>query len=177
VQDLVTPINGRKPRRFISLTKYAIWLVWFGAVCVLLIRAGLASLKVEPFYMTDKFISVDEPFKFIIYYGVVAVLLIVALLVGKRGSCHTICWMAPFMVWGMLGGDVLKIPSLHISHKKDACTDCGSCKKVCPMSLDPVRSAKAGKPPFGCSNCGECVHACQQKALSFKFGVRNPQKQ
>ncbi|MCK7471386.1 MAG: hypothetical protein MZU95_11890 [Desulfomicrobium escambiense] len=169
VQDLVAPVNGRKPRRFISLMKYFIWIVWFGAIVVLLIRSG-GPFKLAPLYMTENYVSVDEPFKFITYFGVVLILLVVALLVGRRGACHTICWMAPFMVWGMLAGDAVKIPSLHIAHKQEFCTNCGECKKTCPMSLDPVRSAKAGKPPFGCINCGECVGTCGKGPCRSEFG-------
>jgi len=36
----------------------------------------------------------------IAYVAVVALFLVLSLTVGRRAGCHTICWMAPFMVIG-----------------------------------------------------------------------------
>lgn len=170
-QDLASGLNGRKPAKTADYAKYLIWAVWLGLIVLLFARCG-GIRRIDVLYMTENVISVDEPFKFIIYYSVVALLIAVAVLLGRRGACHGICWMAPFMACGMSAGWLVKAPSLHIRHKKEACTACGLCKKVCPMSLDPVASAMSRKPELECINCGECVRACRSGALSFQFGVR-----
>ena len=170
LQDLATPVNGRKPGRHAGKVKYAIWAAWLGAIIVFLVINGIKT--VDPLYMTESGISVDEPFKYIIYFGVISILLAGALAVGKRGSCHAICWMAPFMTCGMAAGSSLKVPSLHIAYDEARCAHCGACSKACPMSLDPVSSARALKVPYECINCGECVGSCRKGALSFRFSAR-----
>ena len=170
LQDLATPVNARRPGRHAGKVRFAIWAAWFGAITALLLINGISHA--DPLYMTESGISVDEPFKYAIYFGVIAILLLVALLVGKRGSCHAICWMAPFMTCGMAAGHALRVPSLHIAHDEAVCVRCGACSKACPMSLDPVASAKASKAAYECINCGECVSACRKGALSFRFSVK-----
>ncbi len=171
LQDLAAGLNGRKPGKPVDYAKYIIWAVWFGLIVFFFAKNG-GIKRVDILYMTEKGISVDEPFKFVIYYSVVAILLMAALLLGRRGACHGICWMAPFMACGMMAGMLLKSPSLHIDHKKEACTACGLCSKACPMGLDPVAAAKSRKPDLECINCGECIRACRSGALSFHFGAR-----
>lgn len=170
LQDLAAPINGRKPGRHAGKVRFAIWAGWFGAIATFLVINGIR--RVDPLYMTESGISVDEPFKYIIYFGVIFILLAVALAVGKRGSCHAICWMAPFMTCGMAAGHALHVPSLHIAHDEAVCVHCGACSKACPMSLDPVESAKSEQAPYECINCGECVGSCRKAALAFRFSAR-----
>lgn len=170
LQDLAAPINGRKPGRHAGNVRFAIWAAWFGTIAVLLAVKGIR--QADFLYMTESGISVDEPFKYVIYFGVAAILLIVALLVGRRGSCHAICWMAPFMTCGMAAGHALSVPSLHIACDEAKCIRCGACSKACPMSLDPVASAISAKVPYECINCGECVSSCKKGALSFRFSAR-----
>ena len=64
--------------------------------------------------------------------------------------------------------------------KKDRCTECLTCQKVCPhnnFSLGNDGLQFAGK----CEFCLACVHACPQKALTLKSmnpqwpGERNPE--
>lgn len=170
VQDLASPINGSRPGRHAGKVRFAIWAAWLGAITFFLSTRGI--LGIEPLYMTESGISVDEPFKYAIYYGVILMLLAVAMAVGKRGSCHAICWMAPFMTCGMAAGSAFRVPSLHIAYDGGRCVHCNTCSKACPMSLDPMESARSPKVPYECINCGECVGSCSKEALYFRFSAR-----
>lgn len=76
------------------------------------------------------------------------------------------------MTCGMAAGSALKVPSLHIAYDEARCVHCGACSRACPMSLDPVASARALKVPYECINCGECVGSCRKGALSFRSSAR-----
>lgn len=173
LQDLVCPLNKRKPARRADSVKYCIWAAWLGIIVFFLLKSW-GNLRLQPLFMTEGFVSVDEPSKFMIYYIVVLVLLVVAIIVGRRGACHSVCWMAPFMVCGMALGSTVKIPALHITRDQGLCTDCGLCSRVCPMGIDPVAAAGSAHVPYECVNCGECVRTCGKKALRVKFGQRGP---
>jgi ferredoxin-type protein NapH len=172
LQDLATPINSRKPGKHADTAKYVIWIIWFGLIVVFMMLSGRIN-GVQPLYMTERIVSVDDPFKFIIYYMVIAIFLVVALVVGRRGACHSICWMAPFMTCGMCIGGACHIPAIHIAYDKTRCISCGLCAKSCPMSLDPVKSAALPKVPFECINCGVCITSCRKYALKYKYGRRS----
>lgn len=135
LQDLAAPVNGRKPGTHAGKARFVIWAAWFGSIAAFMVTNGMK--KADFLYMTESGISVDEPFKYAIYFGVVIILLAVALAAGKRGSCHWICWMAPFMTCGMAAGGALRVPSLHIACDEDRCVRCGACSKGCPHEPSP----------------------------------------
>lgn len=60
LQDLVAPINGKKPGRHNDMVKYGIWGIWFGAILYFLSTRGIEGIA--PLYMTETGVSVDEPF-------------------------------------------------------------------------------------------------------------------
>ena len=149
--------------------KYAIWLPWVAIIAALLVAAGGAR-QVDPLYMTTYGISVAEPGAYIIYYFVIA--LIVGLsFVGRRAMCHTVCWMAPFMILGTKVREWLHIPGLHLTAEKDRCVACGACTKNCPMSL-PVQemAAKGSMKNTECILCGACADTCPNSVI--RYGVR-----
>jgi len=45
------------------------------------------------------------------------------------------------------------------------CTKCEACKKVCPMGLDPMKSATV-KNRLECIKCGRCAKKCPNKCLT-----------
>ena len=49
---------------------------------------------------------------------------------------------------------------------KDKCINCGKCKKVCQMNIDPVENCNH----LECIRCGRCKNACPVDAISY--GVR-----
>ena len=46
------------------------------------------------------------------------------------------------------------------------CINCGKCKKVCQMNIDPVENCNH----LECIRCGRCKNACPVDAISY--GVR-----
>lgn len=150
--------------------KYVIWSLWIIGVIVTYIL-GKNDVTVDFFYMTDHGISVTEIHNYVIYYGVLLILVLPALIGGKRGACHYICWMAPFMVIGSSIGRFLHLPQLHIEADKDKCISCNRCSKACPMGLDVKSMVEKGtySKCTECIQCGECVDECPKEALKYKI--------
>ncbi len=76
-----------------------------------------------------------------------------------RSWCN-ICPMA--LVQGVIGknANLLKVA--------DNCKDCGLCKKVCPVELDPASFKHEGHVPSSkCIRCASCVVNCPVGALSL----------
>ncbi|PLX49975.1 MAG: 4Fe-4S binding protein [Desulfobulbaceae bacterium] len=50
----------------------------------------------------------------------------------------------------------------------DACSQCGTCEKVCRMQINPGSYQEVGQVKHGdCLKCSYCVDSCPQQALSF----------
>ena len=110
-------------------------------------------------------------YNYVIYYGVILILVLPGLIHGRRGACHYICWMAPFMVIGSSIGRALHLPQLHIEAEKKDCISCGRCNKVCPMGLD-VRSLveqEINSKYTECILCGTCIDECPKKVLKYHW--------
>ena len=133
------------------------------------LAGGLHSI--DFFYQTNGGISVSDKQSYIIYYSFVALIVVLSLMAGKRAFCHYVCWMAPFMVIGSKIKTALRLPSLYIRSKKDSCTNCKSCERLCPMSL-PVSTMiqKGTMANTECILCGQCIDACKTSVLRFSFG-------
>ncbi len=155
---------------FRKLIKYGIWLPWVTIILLLLINAG-GIKKVDMLYQTWHGISVSNPTAYIIYYGVVFLIVIFSYISGKRSFCHTICWMAPFMVLGILIRSKLGIPGLKMKTESEKCISCGNCNSKCSMSLDVKDLVKNQKltSNIDCILCGECIDACPKKVIQFKM--------
>lgn len=153
----------------LKIIRYSIFIVWAGVLIAMFIFAG--GIKgIDPLHLTDNGISVDEPIKFITYYTVLALFVIVTLAVGKRGACHSFCWMSPFLVAGYHAGHLLKIPQLRINADKEKCVQCGTCNKKCPMSIHVQSGIKDGYiKTSDCILCGECIEGCNKKVLKYKI--------
>lgn len=102
--------------------------------------------------------------------GIVAGSLLLMLSVGKRAPCHTICWMAPFMVLGRSVGNALRLPGLRLAADPDACIHCGTCSAACPMSLEVQPMAERGVMDHtDCILCAECIDVCPKSAISYTW--------
>jgi ferredoxin-type protein NapH len=170
LQDCAARANGRPVRSGrVGLIKYFIWVPWLALIVLLFARAGGAK-AVEPAYMTEHGISALGLPGFISYYAVIAIFLLFGLLGRRRLACHSICWMAPFMILGRRIKDALPYPSLRLLARREACTSCGSCDRSCPMSL-PVSAlvARGDMRHDECILCGECVDGCPSKAISLSW--------
>jgi len=151
--------------------KFFIWGIWTVGVITTYIL-GKNDFTIDFFFMTDHGISVTEIYNYVIYYGVLLILALPAFIHGKRGACHYICWMAPFMIIGSSIGRFLHIPQLHIEAEQDKCVSCKMCDKACPMGLNVSEMVKNNQN-FKCTECiqcGACVDGCPKKVLHYKWG-------
>jgi polyferredoxin len=107
-------------------------------------------------------------FAYVIYYMVIALFAGLAMLVGRRAGCHSLCWMAPFMILGRKIRNLTAWHSLRLKASPDRCTDCKTCTYNCPMSLDVNGMVKLGAMEHTeCILCGTCVDNCPTTRLNF----------
>jgi ferredoxin-type protein NapH len=94
------------------------------------------------------------------------------LAVSRRGWCSYICPVGVF--YGTIGRlSLLRVGAV----KRDACTDCGDCYRVCPEPHVIVPALKPADPKGtpvitsgDCTNCGRCIDVCADDV--FRFGTR-----
>lgn len=179
LQDCATLANDRPvPGRRWNWAKWAIWIPWIVLIVVLAVGAG-GFHRVEPFYGLEGGITLAIPADpqappwYLIYYIIVALFLGLALLVGRRAGCHYICWMAPFMILGRKVSNLVRGPALRLTARPDLCTDCLTCNRHCPMSLDVNAMVRSGRMEISeCILCLSCVDGCPSKAIAV--GVSSP---
>jgi ferredoxin-type protein NapH len=176
MQEMVEPLNNRPVNgRRIDWIKWLIWLPWISLIVFLAVQAG-GYRTVDLLYHTQNGISVagspDRPilFAYFIYYIVIALFVGLAVFAGRRAGCHTICWMAPFMILGRWLRNRFAWPSLRLVADPSACKDCHTCTKNCPMSLDVNAMVQLGRMENPeCILCGTCVDNCTRKAIRYSF--------
>ncbi len=178
MQEIVEPVNNRPVNgRKIDWIKWAIWIPWASLIIWMVVQAGGYS-RINFLYHTQNGISVagspDRPilFAYIIYYIVVLLFVGLACLAGRRAGCHTICWMAPFMMIGRWIRNRFGWASLQLVADVSACTDCKLCTKNCPMSLDVnamVQIENMENPE--CILCGTCIDNCAQNTIRYSFNT------
>jgi polyferredoxin len=177
VQEIVEPLNNRPVRgRKLDWIKWLIWIPWVSLIIWLVIRAG-GYQQVDILLDTVNGISVagttDRPieFAYFIYYVVIALFTILAVILGRRAGCHSICWMAPFMIIGRwLRNRLLAWPSLRLKADTSRCTNCMTCTRQCPMSLDVnAMVQKSAMENSECILCATCVDHCPEKAINIVF--------
>ncbi len=174
-------------RRVLQWVKFGLWAPWLGAWIGLAVSAaGLRAdgLKVDFFFQMENGISVSRPAAYIIYLSVLSLILALSLILGRRGFCHSACWMAPFMVIGQKIGTALNVPGLYLRSEAVKCSACGTCSLACPMSLDIGTMARDTKKKTGtadqlvriahhdCILCMRCADACPSAVLHAGFGKR-----
>lgn len=169
------PVNGKKT----DWIKWLIWVPWIALIAVTAIGAG-GYKAVNFLYGTVNGISVagtsDRPilFAYVIYYGVIFLFGILSVTVGRRAGCHSVCWMAPFMIIGRKISNRLHLPSLHLQAEPEKCTACNTCTSNCSMSLDVTSMVQQGKMENPeCILCGICVDGCSRSAIRFAFNNKS----
>lgn len=160
------PANAKRFR----IVRYVIFGIWFSVLAAGFVLAGGVK-GIDPLRLTEHYVSVDEPLKYIMYYLVLGLFFVLDLTLGRRGACHAICWMSPFLNAGQLAGRLLHLPQMRIKAEPERCIDCKKCNSRCPMSIDVYAAVKTGSvKSFDCIFCGECVDICPKSVLSY----RNP---
>ena len=172
MQEMVEPINKRPVNgKKIDWIKWMIWIPWISLIIWMAVRAG-GYASVNFLHLTDTGVSVDEPMKYIIYYFVIFLFVGLSVFAGRRAGCHTICWMAPFMILGRWLRNRLGWASLRLTADASACADCKLCTKNCPMSLDVNGMVQTGKMEHPeCILCGTCVDNCAKHAIRYSFSA------
>jgi polyferredoxin len=168
IQDNIMHINDRKILKG-NIIKWIIWTPWISIIIMLAIRQGGYSM-VDPFYQTTYGLSIGNVNSLITYLLVLALIVIPAFVIGRRSFCHSLCWMAPFMIIGRKLRNLVKLPSLKLIPIPENCTNCHTCTSSCPMSL-PVEDMVENKrmEHSECILCGTCVDGCKSKAIEFDF--------
>ncbi len=165
-------VNGKK----IDWIKWLIWVPWIALIATAAISAG-GYKEVNFLYGTENGISVagttDRPivFAYIIYYGVISIFAVLSLTVGRRTGCHSVCWMAPFMIIGRKNSNWLHLPALRLKAEPEKCSSCNTCTTNCSMSLDVTAMVQRGKMENSeCILCGICVDGCTRGAIQYAYG-------
>ncbi len=171
IGDICLMVQSKPVGRKTRWIKWGVWFVWLSIIVFFVFQAG-GYQRVDPFYMSDEIVSVTHPEQYIIYYFVLASIVILNLTVGKRGFCHTTCWMAPFMIIGRKISNAFKSPALRLYTNAALCTDCLSCNRSCPMSLDVHQMVKINALEHqDCILCGQCVDGCSKQAIVYRFAT------
>jgi ferredoxin-type protein NapH len=148
---------------------YMIWVVWMLAIIWLFIKVG-GILAVEPLYQTASGISVQDFGSLMRYLAIAGSILLMGLFISRRAFCHTLCWMAPFLVIGQKTGRWLGLPQLGLVAKPADCKGCGLCTKSCPMDLPVEELVMNGDMRHvDCINCGRCVDTCKRNTIRFSW--------
>ena len=158
--------NGKKR----NLIKYFIWAPWVSLIVVVFARVGKVK-AIDPLYQTYYGLSIHDLQSVIMFAIVGGAIAIFALAAGKRAACHTICWMAPFMIIGRKLRNFVNWPSLQLEADSGKCISCKTCNRNCPMSLDVNAMVdKNSMENAECLFCGTCVDGCPRHAIKFTFG-------
>lgn len=165
------PVRGKK----IDWIKWLVWVPWISIIVWMVISAG-GYHGVDFFLDTQNGVSVagapDRPiiFAYIIYYMVIALFSVLSITVGRRAGCHTICWMAPFMILGRKVRNLFNFPALRLKATPNTCTNCKTCTVNCPMSLDVNGMVQQGSMENSeCILCGSCVDSCPTATIRYSF--------
>lgn len=176
MQELVEPINNKQVHRSrLDWVKWLIWVPWLSLIIFLVIHSG-GYHRIDFLYNTQNGISVagspDRPilFAYIIYYLVIGLFVGLAVFLGRRAGCHTICWMAPFMIIGRWIRNRFGWPAVRLVADASACKDCKKCTINCPMSLDVNHLVHSSSMEHvECILCGTCLDNCTNKAIHYSF--------
>lgn len=165
-------VNPRK----IDWIKWVIWFVWIGIIVVSVVMAG-GYRKLDFFHLLrDDFAAnagAESLIRWLMMYSIVTVTIaVMALTMGKRGFCHTACWMAPFMILGRKLRNRMPWWSLRLRADPSACTDCNSCVRNCPMSLDVNALVHAPSMEHSeCILCGNCADSCSKNVIQLEWSA------
>ena len=167
--EVCTPISNKPLNHKLRWIKWFIWVPWLILIVVMVIQAG-GYQQVNFFHLTDSGISVDRPEGYIIYCAVIGIFVILSVTLGRRAGCHTICWMAPFMILGRKLRNAINSPALRLKAETEQCINCKKCTHNCPMSLDVNGMVQQGAMEQSeCVLCGSCVDICPKDVIHYSF--------
>lgn len=174
VQEFCSKANGKnyngKKR---NLVKYFIWVPWLAIIAIMFVQAGGVK-AVDPLYQTYYGISISDVQSAIMFIIILAAFSVFALAAGKRAGCHTVCWMAPFMIVGRKIRNAANWPSLQLQADQEKCINCKKCNRNCSMSLDVnAMVQQKSMENSECILCGACVDSCPKGVIKYAFSKGN----
>ena len=160
--------NGKR-----NWIKYLIWVPWLSIIIVMFLQAG-TIVAIDPFYQTYFGISITGVESAVMFLAIAGLIAGIALATGKRGACHTICWMAPFMIIGRKIRNAANWPALQLEADSSKCINCKACSRNCSMSLDVNAMVQNQTIENSeCILCGRCVDVCPNGAIKYGFNKRH----
>jgi ferredoxin-type protein NapH len=156
--------NGKR-----NWIKYVIWVPWLSIIIVMFLQAG-TIMTIDPLYQTYFGISITGAESAIMFLAIAGLIAVIALATGRRGACHTICWMAPFMIIGRKIRNTVNWPALQLEADSSKCINCKACTRNCSMSLDVNKMVKKqSMENVECILCGRCVDVCPKGVIKYAF--------
>lgn len=92
----------------------------------------------------------------------ILIVTIIGCLLIYRFFCKVLCPLG--VIYGMMN----KISLYHLEVDRHKCINCGKCRNVCKMDVDPVKRPDSVE----CIRCGECVLGCPKQAISMGFKAK-----
>lgn len=166
-QELLNKIPSPKkklPRRLIAV-KYFLLIIFvlilpvmsqFGepSFCKFICPAGTLEAGLPLIATHEEFRGVLGKLFALKIFVLIAV--IVAGIVFHRFFCRVMCPLGA--IYGLLN----KISLYKLNFDADKCINCGRCRKICPIELDPTKEFNSAE----CVRCNRCLKACPTCALS-----------
>jgi polyferredoxin len=170
--EMARAVNDEPFRRGgLKAVKYVVWVLWLAGIALVAVFVGHGFRTIDPFLGTERGVSLHSLELMPFYYLVIGIILALSLALGRRGFCHTLCWMAPFMVLGRGLRNAMRTPALQLAIRSGGCSYCGACGEACPMSLPVPELVRSGSlEHHDCILCGECVQACPEGRIWLEFG-------
>lgn len=100
-----------------------------------------------------------------------SVLLLVTIMSWKKGRlyCNTVCPVGTFL------GVLSKLSIFRIQFNTNSCTKCGKCQFVCKS--DCINIKEQSIDLTRCVSCYNCISACNDNAIGYKFIPKKQKKQ
>ncbi len=92
----------------------------------------------------------------------ILIITIIGSIIVYRFFCRVICPL------GAIYGLMNKISIYRLEVDPHQCVNCGKCKKVCKMEVDPVQKPDSAE----CIRCGACAEICPKKAITLGFHTK-----
>lgn len=96
----------------------------------------------------------------------ILILTIVGCVTVCRFFCKVMCPLGA--IYGLLN----KISFYRVHVAQAGCVDCGTCRQVCPMDVDPAHHPDSAE----CIRCGKCAAACPHQVLCVGFRMQKQQQ-
>ena len=155
-------------KKYIISRKFRYWFL--ATALIVSFFTGVAAFEViSPIGILTRMIVFGVGFG----WAFILAIFLFDLFIVKNGWCGHMCPLGA--TYSLIGSKSL----FRVEHDKDACTNCGECKNVCPEKqvLNPLIHKKNGfVTGMECTNCGRCIEVCNDDALKFSLRFKKGEK-